>query len=108
MSELERCESTYALTLPDGSQWPSVCACSAPLGHNGPHMQHTSGGRDWTTWGEERAVHDRCPSLSPEPRAVALDEEPIPLRCARAAGHQGVHSMVVFRPYSVVEQVDWD
>jgi hypothetical protein len=60
-----------------------------------------------TQWTDDMAVRNRCPSLSPGRHPRPLENEPVRLRCAREAGHTGVHSMIVLRPYGGHEQIDW-
>lgn len=108
--EREVCQSTFESRL----HWPEatqghVLACTEPAGHDGRHRQYKGGGHslaEW--WPDERAVKNRCTSRSPERYPVTLEAEPQHIRCAREAGHDGMHSMIVRRPYGRGGQVDWD
>ena len=115
-ANLDRCESTYVHAfsdgtthLEDGRSHPllGVYACYQAPGHTGLHRQAKAGGHQDTTWTDEEAVRNRCPSLTPEPVYSTDEWKPEHLRCAREAGHTGVHSMIVLRPYGRADQIDW-
>jgi hypothetical protein len=101
---LERCDSSY---VPDEPWLDDVFACNLRPGHTGLHEQGKAGGHPATTWTDAEAVRNRCPSHSPEAHARTQNEDPVYLRCAREAGHAGVYSMVVLRPYGRADQIDW-